>query len=1160
MAGKAAEKFIILTDAAEGLLARVHFMMGFKRPDLFSAEVDKYIKALCKKFPEPPTDLDKVVGADIFQKKASEFVAALKGHYLTFVDIITFVDEAWKFIVDFSQSTVDLKWNTFPEVVSQFMTLLCRYAQLLFLLSNVDERITLIATYARAYQLLNGNSEPNLSMIITFLKKHERPQKVLQEECESISVRVGDALMSLAPLITKWADPKLLQELRPFNVLDDARLLTSTKGEQIFLDLSTLDDARMWLLYGFLLCPAELLRPGAVELLKLVIRDTQVVPMYRDRCLLIQDIYKELFKNYVKGKVKLEKQRKSLKEALAEWDTAVDQHAQLRVVLRVELDNLTHVFEDLPALLGPKLPLAMAAMRLARDEILWYVRHLPLPPAKNCKKVVEPEPAVAVLVHQLQVFQRLFRQNQSAISKYYCDFLTSVDYPNLEPHINAILKSGSLSPNVQNLLTVLPPALQNRTPEQSCNALRLNIQRLYAALNSSASGVKTQLVTPVLKVLSLALLHSRCIDGLEGLLKQHASLRLLYWYRGHSHRCNPGKMLGDVLSGALGSCAPAMSLVLVAAQAVDNIHRMCPEEQEVIGQESTALAESFLASIVRCTQEHMTTIVQHVTRMREQTSAFAVISRIGRDESPPLPGYESSFTAGDQVSALRTSKQVVAELCASAQQTDTITVFSTEMCPREYLLDLVSTFIRTSLRALLYKPTDPNKIATGPQPVLLSPLAILQLTKDIVAGFQHMEHHVGFNLSEIVREVLLQEFSDESAGGPGDRIVVEESKHDEKDNKTNALRHIVNWYANIFRRDIGEVGIVHNRALQCFQALPILQRGEKTPQMWVDAEAYTDYQQLRALCTLLGPYGVRALERELLSMVLAQARDLKNVLLSNQTVLSCLTKLQNTEEWAANCAKLQDMDIVVRCSTAIGCILEFRALVKQALRDCVADRAPSLAQALGMATKLAHSSGLVEFKYSGLDQLASDVGIDVEESDQVLYDTLQRVQTNSQDQTLWSLLPELFGVMFFSSKWKPPCKYMLSTQGHNNNAHTIARTIHALMNVHQRCVPSGRAEGADVERRIDESMLRMLRLSAQTLVHLSTRPPTSSSAAPMTEQLHPAVAFLEQVVLGSRGRLHPALLEDMFPYTMLRTAFVHMFEKQAAAGKEYDVNRDDEKE
>ena len=52
--------------------------------------------------------------------------------------------------------------------------------------------------------------------------------------------------------------------------------------ESVYVELIGVERVRQYVLYGFLVCPGELQRPGSIELLQQVISWDVVMPLYRD--------------------------------------------------------------------------------------------------------------------------------------------------------------------------------------------------------------------------------------------------------------------------------------------------------------------------------------------------------------------------------------------------------------------------------------------------------------------------------------------------------------------------------------------------------------------------------------------------------------------------------------------------------------------------------------------------------------------------------------------------------------------------------------------------------------------------------------------------------------------------------------------------------------
>ena len=52
---------------------------------------------------------------------------------------------------------------------------------------------------------------------------------------------------------------------------------------QLYAELQMLEDFRLWAQLGFLVCPRELMRPNALEIMRIALKDSFVVPIFRNQ-------------------------------------------------------------------------------------------------------------------------------------------------------------------------------------------------------------------------------------------------------------------------------------------------------------------------------------------------------------------------------------------------------------------------------------------------------------------------------------------------------------------------------------------------------------------------------------------------------------------------------------------------------------------------------------------------------------------------------------------------------------------------------------------------------------------------------------------------------------------------------------------------------------
>lgn len=170
------------------------------------------------------------------------------------------------------------------DLMTFFLNLLVRYTQILLLVEQVADPLTYLPAYAKSFHLTTGNTESNFNRIAGFIARFKEPIKRLREDFgSSISLAVGNALLSLLPLAMKWSTGDALLAQKVFSVHDDIRLLNTPVGEKSHVELYHLDRVHQWVLFGFMLCPNELQRPGAVQLLVLSLSTELQLVIYRDR-------------------------------------------------------------------------------------------------------------------------------------------------------------------------------------------------------------------------------------------------------------------------------------------------------------------------------------------------------------------------------------------------------------------------------------------------------------------------------------------------------------------------------------------------------------------------------------------------------------------------------------------------------------------------------------------------------------------------------------------------------------------------------------------------------------------------------------------------------------------------------------------------------------
>ena len=131
------------------------------------------------------------------------------------------------------------------------------------------------------------------------------------------------------------------------------------------------------------------------------------------------------------------------------------------------MKELFLLLRDQPGLLGPKILFVCMALSMARDEVLWLLRHIDAWPLVNTHKksrealnsvVVDKHlPELLFFVNELRL---LVQRHQQIISAYYIEYVASYDAPLLEEMLQN-MDLRQLSENDQLLITSFLQSISN---------------------------------------------------------------------------------------------------------------------------------------------------------------------------------------------------------------------------------------------------------------------------------------------------------------------------------------------------------------------------------------------------------------------------------------------------------------------------------------------------------------------------------------------------------------------------------------------------------------------------------------------------------------------------------------------------------------------------
>lgn len=378
---KIAEKLIILNDRGVGILTRIYNIKKAcsdpksKPSFLMDKALESSIKFIVKRFP----NIDVKSLNAVVQIK-NDIIKSLSVYYQTFADLLDFKDNVCELLstMDICQIYLDITLNF--ELTKNYLDLVITYVSLMILLSRVEDRKAVLGLYNVAYESQNNDAESGFGRIGQMILDYEVPLKKLAEEFVPHQRLLTSALRSLTTIYSlrnlsadKW------REMQKLSLLGNpAMLLKAVRTETMSCEYLSLETMDRWIIFGLLLNHQMLAQyPEVNKIWLLALESSWVIALFRDEVLQIHQYIQNTFDG-IKG---YSKRINEVKEAYNNAvQKAVLMHRERRKFLRTALKELALIMTDQPGLLGPKAIFTFIGLCLARDEILWLLRHHDNPP------------------------------------------------------------------------------------------------------------------------------------------------------------------------------------------------------------------------------------------------------------------------------------------------------------------------------------------------------------------------------------------------------------------------------------------------------------------------------------------------------------------------------------------------------------------------------------------------------------------------------------------------------------------------------------------------------------------------------------------------------------------------------------------------------------
>ncbi|URE44163.1 Membrane-associated apoptosis protein [Musa troglodytarum] len=441
-------------------------------------------------------------------------------------------------------------------------------------------RKMMLQLYNMLHTILKGGRDCELyHRLVQFVDSYDPPVKGLQEDLNFVSPRIGEVLEAVGPIIFLSTDTKKMRNegfLSPFHPRYPD-ILTNSAHPMRAQDLANVTSYREWVLFGYLVCPDELLRVTCIDIAMVVLKEHLVLTLFRDECYVLPRI--------LESKKLAKSGRAKQKEADLEYNVAKQVEKMIRLVLldktMTSLNSIHMVvegFED-QGLLNSGF-FGLHVINLCDGQMVFSALSL-------AQSEDAADPTIGFLLDGKDKLCHLVRKYMAAIKGYALSYLSSsagrirflLGTPGMVAlDIDSTLKNLFQQDLRKYWLSILMIVTSSRSS--------INIRHLEKATVSTGKE-------GLLSEGNAAYNWSRCVDELESQLARHGSLMKLYFYHHHLTAVFRNTMFGP--EGRPQHCCAWLG---VASSFPECASAIVPDELNKVGRDSILYVESLIESIM----------------------------------------------------------------------------------------------------------------------------------------------------------------------------------------------------------------------------------------------------------------------------------------------------------------------------------------------------------------------------------------------------------------------------------------------------------------------------------------------------------------------------------------------------------------------------------
>ncbi|KAJ8567779.1 hypothetical protein K7X08_019987 [Anisodus acutangulus] len=1083
-----------LTQVALGLMAKMYrfnqildypdvtghaFSEAFWKSGVFPNH-PKICILLSKKFPEHHSKLqleriDKFA-LDAMNDGAEVHLQSLEPWIQLLLDLMAFREHALRLILDLSSTVITLLPHQNSLILHAFMDLFCAFVRVNIFSEKIPRKM-MLQTYNLLHAMARNDRDCDFyHRLIQFVDSYDPPLKGLNEDLNFVSPRIGEVLEAVGPIIFLSTDTRKLRNegfLSPFHPRYPD-ILTNSAHPMRAQDLANVTSYREWVLFGYLVCPDELLRVTSIDIASIVLKENLVLPLFRDEYILLHEDYQlYVLPRILESKKMAKSGRTKQKEADLEYSVAKqvekmisevhDQavfscdaiHRERRIFLKQEIGRMVLFFSDQPSLLAPNIQMVFSGLAFAQSEVLWYFQHVGIASSKSRAARTVPveidpsDPTIGFLLDGMDHLCCLVRKYIAAIRGYALSYLSScagrirflLGTPGMVAlDLDATLK-GLFQKIVQHLENIPKPQGENISAITcDLSELRKDWLSILMIVTSARSTInirhleKATMSTGKEGLLSegnSAYNWSRCVDELEYLLSKHGSLMKLYFYHQHLTTVFRNTMFGP--EGRPQHCCAWLG---VASSFPECASSIVPEEVTKIGRDAVLYVESLIESIMGGLEGlinildseggfgslELQLFPEQAAHLMNLTSRISAPSGKSPRAMPGyhLPGYESYPENDNSIKLLEAAMQRLTNLCSVLNDMEPICVLNHVFVLREYMREGILGNFRRRLLAVLKTDND-----------LQRPTVLESLIHRHTAIVHLAEQHISMDLTQGIREILLTE----TFCGPVSSLHLFEKVAEQPTG--SATETVCNWYIENVVKDVSGAGILFAPRHRCFKST--------RPVGGYFAESVTDLRELKAFVRVFGGYGVDRLDRMMKEHTAALLNCIDTSLRANRENLEAVAGSMHCGDRIdrdTNIKQIVDLDTMVGFCIQAGQAVAFDRLLAEAGTAVLEEGAPLIHSLLTVAAKHLPDEVPEKKEIRRLKRVANNFNIAGDHDAEWVRSILEEV--GGAIDASWSLLPYLFATLMTSNIWNSS-GFNVDTGGFSNNIYCLARCISSVI-------------------------------------------------------------------------------------------------------------------